>query len=140
MTKEKKELQPQIIEKNPELPFVDIQKLNKDIDINTILDTGKEDDDSLFKSIVTQLFNNNDVETKSQNNGVRESFFLARMSFLGDHCNIPSMSAFVQRLERKRISIDRKGRTELVTALLERQQELERIRQAEQQKLLGKVV
>lgn len=133
--KEKKPLNPIIEEKNPIMPIVDLEKLNKEIDINTILDVDKEDEDSFFKSVVTQMFNNKDVETKSYNTGVKESFELARLSFLGERCNIPSMTEFVDRLERKRISIDRKGRIELVTALIERQQEIERKRALEAREL-----
>lgn len=122
-----KVLNPEIKEVKLMMPQVDFDRLQKDLDINTILDSDKKDEDSFFKSVVTQLFNNADVETKSYNSGTEESFYLARLSWLGQNCVIPSMTSFVERLERKRISIDRKGRSELVTALIERQQELERV-------------
>ncbi len=135
----KKELNPIIEKKDIELPSIDLGKLDKEIDINTILETDKEDEDSFFKAVVTQLFDNNNVETKSRNTGVEESYELAKLSHLGDWYCIPSMSAFVERLERKRISIDGKGRIELVTALVERQQEIERRQMDLQKKMLGGV-
>lgn len=135
--KEKVILNPVIEEKNIQLPKVDYNMISKEIDINTILDVGKEDEDSFFKAVVTQLFNNQDVETKSFNSGVRESFYLAKLSTIAERCNIPLLEEFVNRVERKRISIERKGRSELVAALIERQQEIERKRLLEQKQILG---
>ena len=135
-SEEQTELNPKIEKKVFMLPDVDLQLLDKQIDINTILDTDKEDDDSFFKSVVTQLFNNNDVETKSETRNAKEVFALTKMSYIGDYCGVPNMSKFVERFERKRISMGRKGRVELVTSLIERQQEIER-RQQEKMKKLG---
>lgn len=139
MAKKKEiELKPIIEKKDISLPNVDLSKLDRELDINTILDTNSnEDNDSFFKSVVTQLFNDKDVETKTYNTGTKESFYLARLSFLGDKLDIPSMKEFVKRVERKRISIGRKGRIELVSALVERQQELERIRLEKERQMLG---
>lgn len=141
MTKKKEPLKPEIIENNPDLnlPMVNIENLDKQVEINTILDIDNTDEDSFFKAVVSQLYNNENVETKTENSGVRESFFLTRMSLIAKTYDVPIMGDFINILERKRISIDRKGRKELIVSLLERQQEIERQRASQQANALGGV-
>lgn len=123
VAKKERELKPKI--KNIDIGKTNIPDLDKDTYILEGEDTGG---DSYFKSIVNMLMDKTNPSTKTEYLNVKENFVGAKLSFLAIHGNIPYLQDFVNIFELKRISLERKGRKELIMSLVERQQELERQR------------
>lgn len=113
------------------------EELLKELQETEILETGKKDSESFFKSVLDQLMNLNDMSTKTEYLNVNENFAGAKLHFLAKHGNIPYLLDFINIFEQKRVSLQRKGRKEILIALKERQQEIERERQVNVNKLMG---
>ncbi len=125
--KEIKELKPKIKEVG-DMTEVNKELINiaKDIQDTTSAHSVKSDDsDTFFRSIVNSLNSKEDISTKTEYIGVRENFFGIKATFFGRKCNIPFLEDFIEIFEEKRVSLDRKGRKEILMALQERRQELE---------------
>lgn len=110
----------------------------EEIKKSTIFETSNEDGDSFFKGVINHLMNiKNNVSTKTEYLSVNENFTGTKLQFLADCGNIPYLKEFMTIFETKRISLERKGRKELLIALKERQQELERERAEKLNSLSG---
>lgn len=96
-----------------------------------------EDSDSYFRSILKELFSSNNIEQKTEYIDTIENFVGAKLSFLSRHGHIPLLGEFIDTFERKRVSLDRKGRKEIVMSLEKRQEEIESNRLKNVRGLLG---
>lgn len=130
MVKKKKELNP-IMEKRStnNISDNDLKGIAESIKQNTITSKINEDDsDSFYKNVVNKLFDDKDISTKTEYLNVRENFVGAKLEFYAKYGNIPYLKFFIQELETKRVSLERKGRKEILMALQERKQEIEQQR------------
>lgn len=87
---------------------------------------GGDSEDTFFKNAFNKLFDERNPETKTEYRNVEENFEGAVLSFLGNYGNIPYLADFVEQFERKRISLERKGRKEIIMAMVEREKEMQR--------------
>lgn len=136
--KEKK-LDPKIQER--ELNNIDkntLYNIASKIEESTHVDTVKKtDSDSFFRNVINNLFDKKDISTKTEYIGVRENFMGSKLTFLGKYANIPFMEKFIEVFEEKRVSLDRKGRKEILLALQERRQEIESQRNENLSRMFG---
>lgn len=135
MAKKKKELQPEIKD------IVPNQEKQENIFLKSTFETleskdklfsdslDENNEDSYFKAIVNKLMSEDNPSTKTEYLTVTENFVGAKLTFLSKYGNIPYLKDFVDTFETKRISLERKGRKELIMSLIERQQEIERQRE-----------
>jgi hypothetical protein len=93
---------------------------------------GDASSDSFFKATVNQLNSPKNIGMKTEYRDVNENFSGAKLHYLGQFCNMPYLKEFVEVFETKRVSLERKGRIEIIKALQERRQEIE----LEQRKLM----
>lgn len=85
----------------------------------------KSDADSFFRNAVNMLYDTKkDVSAKTEYLNVMENFAGAKLEFLADFCKMPYLRNFLEAWEIKRISLERKGRKEILLALEKRQEEL----------------
>lgn len=90
------------------------------------ISTGSNDSsDSFFKSTVRELNSPKNISMKTEYRNVQENFAGAKLSYLGEFYNIPGLPEFMVLFETKRVSLERKGRIEIIKALQERRQEIE---------------
>ena len=104
---------------------------------NFIVSSNEDEQDSFFKSIVNKMFDNTDTETKTEYINTKENFVGAKLTFLARYGNIPYLEEFINIFERKRISLERKGRKEIIMALEKRQEEIDKQRESRLQSALG---
>jgi hypothetical protein len=83
------------------------------------------------------MFDNTDTETKTEYINTKENFVGAKLTFLARYGNIPYLEEFINIFERKRISLERKGRKEIIMALEKRQEEIDKQRESRLQSALG---
>jgi hypothetical protein len=123
MEKKKKELKPEVKEFNDNL----VNKVTFDSNTEMIqLDNNEEiSSDSYLRGVIDNLMDYNNPSTKTEYRNVEENLVGSVLAFLATETNIPSLAKFVDIFEIKRISLERKGRQELILALLERQQEID---------------
>ena len=123
--KKKKELNPQITEVGDQGSSEELKQIALDIEKSTDINTFNQGDSSetFFKNVVGKLFDDKNISAKTEYIGVRENFMGSKLTFLSKHCNLPFLEQFINVFEEKRISLDRKGRKEILMALQERRQE-----------------
>lgn len=130
MSEKKIVLEPKIEEQKNIQPITEIDK-NKLLTAlgdssTTILNTTNPlDSDTFFKNIVNQLNDKNNISLKTEYLNVTENFVGTKLEFLSKYGNMPYLKEFVNIFEIKRVSLERKGRKELIMALQNRQQEIE---------------
>lgn len=133
---------------NPTIKKVDFSDLKEleekqqDKKINDILSSDliiqeESKDDSYFKAIIEQLFSNDSIEKKTEYLNVNENFLGAKLTFLAKFGNIPNLEEFVNIFERKRVSLERKGRKEIIMALEKREEEEQRQKDERLKNILG---
>lgn len=113
------------------------EKLLQQLESNNLIEDSQENSDSFFKAVINHLLSDKEISTKTEYLNVKENFAGAKLHFLAKHGNIPYLSDFIEIFERKRVSLQRKGRKELLLALKERQQEIEREKQMQLSMLGG---
>lgn len=127
MTKEKKEkeLNPKLEEKsNYEITSQEMKNIVKSLEENTDVKTfGENTDDSFYKNVLNKLFDEKEMSTKTEYLSVRENFLGAKLEFYAKFGNIPQLKNFIDVFEKKRVSLNRKGRIEILKSLQERQQD-----------------
>lgn len=123
MSKKPRELNPEIVDNSSTVPAIPI-KMDLDADDDYQV-SGDNSTDSYFKNIVNALFDTKkNVSAKTEYMSVKENFSGAKLEFLADFCNMPYLHKFIHHLEIKRISLERKGRKEILMALEKREEEL----------------
>lgn len=138
MATKKRELKPEAFEKiETDLSKKELETLenlkeslqNFDVEVES---EGKEE--TFYKLAIKELFSNDKIETKTEFLHTGEVFTATKLQFLGKYGNIPLLSDFIDAFQRKRISLNRKGREEIIMSLQERRQEEMEIRK---QQMLG---
>jgi hypothetical protein len=97
----------------------------------------QNDSDSLFSSITNNLMSSENIELKTEYIGIEENFHGAKLEFLGEFTNNPMLKHFLNIWERKRVSLERKSRIEIIKALQQRAEEQERLRTEKMRGVLG---
>lgn len=125
MAKKKKELNPQAIEKKTfDLDFEKLKDLSENMnkfDFDNDIDTSKNE--TFYKLAIKELFNEESTETKTEWLNIGEVFSASKLSYMGKYGDVPLVEDFIKVLEKKRVSLKRKGREEIILALQERRQE-----------------
>lgn len=130
--KKKKELKPEAIKQNEFTMEIDkLKLLSESMNKFDFEPEDKKDNDTFYKLAIKELFNEKSIETKTEWLNPSEVFVASKLSFIGVHADIPLMDEFIKVLERKRISLNRKGREEIILALQERRQEEIEIRKSQ---------
>lgn len=132
----KKELAPKIEKRNFQKDNI-VKKTLEDLDNTEISFENEETTDSFFKGIVDKLFDSENVETKTEYLSVKENFVGTKLSFLAKYGNIPYLAEFIKTFERKRISLNRRGRKEIIMALEKREEEIRKRRDDSLKNMLG---
>jgi len=119
------------IELKPEIKEIKINNdknlLQNDLnDLFITKDFEKSNDaDSFFKSVVNKLSPESEgISTKTEYLNVVENFSGSKLEFLADFGKMPYAKKFIHVWETKRISLERKGRIELVRIMEKREEEL----------------
>ena len=133
MAKKEKELNP-IIENNTQKKY-NIEEIKSRINIikNEMSEESVAEIDSFYKHLVDKLTSSDDIELKTEYKGINENFASVRISFFAKYYNMPYLLDMINILERKRLSLDRKSRKELVMSLENREKEIK----IEQEKKIG---
>lgn len=125
----KKELKPEEIhQKGFTLKKEYLKELTKNID-KFDFEVEENKSDTFYKLAIEKLFDNNNIETKTEFLNPAEVFSATKLQFLGNYADIPFLADFISGLEKKRISLHRKGREEIVLSLQERRHEEQELRQ-----------
>lgn len=121
--KEEEKLKPEAIENNTiGVEIEELKSLASNINkFDFDIESSKEE--TFYKIAIEKLFDNKDIEQKTEFLNPAEVFASAKLQFLGDYGDIPLLSKFVTALEKKKVSLHRKGREEIILALQERRQE-----------------
>lgn len=126
MSQKEKELHPTIIEKSSTLNSDELKQIATDIKESTIVTTSDDNStDSYFRGVLDKLFDRKDVSSKTEYLSVTENFAGAKIEFYARFGNMPYLNNFMNIFETKRISLERKGRKEILMGLQERKQEIE---------------
>lgn len=113
-----------------------LKELGTDIK-NNLVNVNTSDDKNYYKQVVDKLFDNKDIELKTEYLSPPENFLGAKLSFLGNYGDIPFLCDFVETFERKRVSLMRKGRQEIIMALHERRREEQEEKQRNLMSMFG---
>lgn len=130
MTKKKKEkeLKPEIREVTSKVSNEDLKNIAIDLKESTHIQPTTDSTDSYFRSVLDKLFDNENVSSKTEYLDVRENFNGTKLEFYATFGNMPYLRDFIKTFETKRISLERKGRKEILMGLQERRQEMEQDR------------
>jgi hypothetical protein len=133
---EQKVLNPEVIDKTDITPpDIKINALTENPVI--VFENKSEDSDSYFRSIIDGLNTTKDIETKTELLDVAETYGVSKMDFLGEITEEPTYKLFMAKFKVNRVSLKRRGRQELIMALVERQQEREREAMINNKKAMG---
>lgn len=130
MAKNKKqeiEINPEIIDyTNQSQDFEELEKemLNEEEGIE-LEEEYENNADSFFRAVVNNLMSPDNISMKTEYKNVQENFSGAKIEFLSKFANMPYMKTFLTSWELKRVSLERKGRIELIKALEKREQEIQ---------------
>lgn len=125
--KEKKELNPQITESKNNIDEEKLKTIAESLNKSIIFDKNQNSDsDSYFRAVLDKLFSSENISQKTEYIGIAENFHGAKLTFLGKYCNVPLLEKFIEVFEEKRVSLERKGRKEILIALENRQQEIDK--------------
>lgn len=118
-------------EKNSEIEEaktnVNIDKVKNIYNSNLMeLSDKNNDSESLFASVVEDLRSPVNLSAKTEFMDNKEVFVISKMDFLGNAFDFPALRKFTQIFKYNRISLQRKGRKEIIMAMTERRQEIER--------------
>lgn len=116
-----------------------VQKLQALKDFEMIVkkgdDTKKETD--IFTEGLKHLMSPKDIELKTEYDGKNENFAGIKLTYLSIFGNMPQLNVFVNILEKKRVSLDRKGRKEVMMSLEKREKEVQIQHQKNASAILG---
>lgn len=128
----KRELDPEISQ---------IQPINKALNMSegdiVKMESGQNSSDSFFRWIITALFSKENISLKTEYLNVNENFIGSKLEFLSKYGNMPYLSEFLEIFETKRVSLDRKGRKEILMALQKREEEIQQDKLRNMRGLLG---
>ena len=136
MAKDKKELNPEIVESKAGLSNEELNLMSKAIESGTVVLDDKEDK-SIFKAVITGLNSVKNISMKTEYLNVRENYTGVKLEFMAKMGNMPYLDTFVKIFETKRVSYQRKGRQEDVMIMQERHREEERDKSKELAKMFG---
>jgi len=111
--------------------------IGKQIEKGIVIDNKNDSSDSFFRNILDRLFEDKNTSTKTEYRNVKENFAGAKLEYMGVYCNMPFLKKFVNIFEQKRISLERKGRQEIIMALAEKRKEEEAERNNSLKTMLG---
>lgn len=94
-------------------------------DDNIIIDK-KNDTESFFKELVTSMNDVKNISMKTEYINISENFNGAKLEFLAIYGNMPYLRNFITIFEKKRVSLQRKGRKEDVMILQKREEEIQK--------------
>lgn len=136
--KKKEELKPEVEQKKSTIEVNDLKEIATIMsNIPTTSDNNKDDGDTYFRNALNKLFDEDNIELKTEYINVLENFTGAKLTFLARYGNMPYLDKFVDIFERKRVSLERKGRQEIILALKERSEEIKRDGQTALRNLFG---
>jgi hypothetical protein len=132
MVKKEKELNPIAIKNDKfNIDFNKLKIMSENINKLEFEKESTSNNDTFYKLAIEKLFDENNIETKTEFLSPAEVFTASKLSFLGTYGCVPLLNEFVESIERKRISLNRKGREEIVLSLQERHQEDVEMRKAQ---------
>ena len=124
MVKKEKVLNP-IIEEKKNFKMPNIEELKSIIkNESDIITSDKNTSDNFFRSVVDKMFNSDDIELKTEYVSLNENFAGAKLEFLAKYGNMPYLHDFLNILEKKRVSLGRKSRIELIKVFEKRDEEI----------------
>lgn len=96
----------------------------QDIKNSDVIPKSDDSADSFFREIIKSLNDTDNISTKTEYLNVSENFAGTRLEFYSEFAFMPFLKNFVRTFETKRVSLERKGRKELIMALQEKHQEM----------------
>lgn len=126
----KKELNPIMTDaENSQISSEDLKQIAQNLQDTTIIETEQEEtSDTYFRAVLDKLFSVTNVSSKTEYLNVKENFAGSKVEFFSSYGNMPYLKKFIEIFEIKRISLERKGRKEILLGLQERRQEIEQQR------------
>jgi len=125
MAKKERVLAPVIVEKKdfsiPNLAELKESILNKDSDI---IYSDNDSSDNFFRAVIKEMLSDKNIELKTEYVSLNENFAGAKLEFLAKYGNMPYLSDFLGILERKRVSLQRKSRIEMIKIFENRNEEI----------------
>lgn len=123
--KQKKELSPKIEEMKGNIDNKELMEIGQELKNYALAKDIKQDDsaDTFFRNVVQSLYSRKDISTKTEYLNVIENYIGTKLDFLSLYGNMPFLNKFINIFETKRVSLNRKGRQEIIMALQEKRQE-----------------
>jgi hypothetical protein len=123
--KEEKPLTPKIDEVGGQIKDEDLKEIARDLKETGFIQPTGSSTDSYFRGVLDKLFDTKEVSSKTEYLNVQENFNGTKLEFYASFGNMPYLRNFMKTFETKRISLERKGRKEILMGLQERKQEME---------------
>lgn len=123
-------LNPQFENREPQTTYKqDLEIVDRELQEDLVVTPESDSSaDSFFRTIINSLHDKKNISTKTEYLNVNENFAGTRLEFYSQFAFMPFLKNFVEIFEEKRVSLERKGRKELIMALQEKQQEFNRER------------
>lgn len=81
------------------------------------------DDGGFLKTVLKNFFDKKDISMKTEYLNVSENYIGTKLQFMSEQLNMPYMGKFIEIFEIKRVSLERKGRKEILMLGKEMEQE-----------------
>lgn len=117
--KEKELIPPKVEELQNKIPDIELPEVISSEEDIKFIPSSESGSDSFFKHIIKELFGLNNISLKTEYLNVTENFVGTKLDFLSKYGNMPYLEEFMQKFEIKRVSLGRKGRKEILMALLD---------------------
>lgn len=93
-------------------------------DNNVIAQPDGLNSDNFFRAVIQEMMSEKNISLKTEYVNVNENFAGAKLEFLAKQGNMPYLKDFINILEIKRVSLERKSRIELIKAFEKRDEEV----------------
>jgi hypothetical protein len=135
--KEKKPLNPQIEQSGDIVDQEKLEAFTKAVQDSETIEGGGGDASTFFRSILKQFFSTKNIGMKTEYLNVYENYIGAKLDFLSAEIDMPYMNRFIKMFEIKRVSLERKGRKELLMSIQERNKEIEEQKMSQLKSFFG---
>lgn len=135
--KDKNILLPEIKHSSSSIDINEFREIAENMQDNMEVDGFRDSSDSFFREVVKSLSDPKNISLKTEYLDVEENYDGARLEFMSKWAGMSYLHDFIKTLEIKRVSLERKGRIELIRTMEKRDEELRLQQQTQFKSMLG---